>query len=62
MLRTIGQENIMIIATKSKLAALDSRPLICDTGDVELDQMFSGFMPVITGYKDQVLYPVASPA
>jgi len=62
VLRTIGQENIMIIATKSKLAALDSRPLICDTGDVELDQMFSGFMPVITGYKDQVLYPVASPA
>ena len=61
ILRVIGKDNIMIIATKSKLAALNSRPLICDTGDVELDQMFSGFMPVITGYKDQVLYPVASP-
>ncbi|MCJ8320402.1 MAG: ATP-NAD kinase family protein [Colwellia sp.] len=61
VLRAIGKENIMVIATKSKLASLDSRPLISDTGDVELDQMFSGFIPVITGYKDQVLYPVASP-
>ncbi len=61
VLRAVGKENIIIIATKSKLAALDSRPLISDTGDEALDQLFSGFMPVITGYKDQVLYPVASP-
>ena len=61
VLRTIGKENIIIIATKSKLAALNARPLISDTGDVELDKLLSGFMPVTTGYKDQVLYPVASP-
>ena len=61
VLRAIGKENIFIIATKAKLSALDARPLISDTGDSELDQLFSGFMPVITGYKDQVLYPVASP-
>jgi len=56
-----GKENIIIIATKTKLTALDNRPLISDTGDVELDQRLSGFMPITTGYKDQVLYPVASP-
>lgn len=56
-----GKENITIIATKTKLTALESRPLISDTGDVQLDQKLSGFMPVTTGYKDQVLYPVASP-
>jgi len=61
VLKAIGKDNVMIIATKTKLAALNSRPLISDTGDAELDQIFSGFMPVITGYKDQVLYPVASP-
>lgn len=61
VLKAIGKENIMIIATKSKLAALNSRPLISDTGDNELDQYFAGYMSVITGYKDQVLYPVASP-
>lgn len=61
ILRAIGKENIFIIATKAKLSALDARPLISDTGDSELDQFFSGFMSVITGYKDQVLYPIASP-
>jgi len=56
-----SKENISIIATKAKLTALESRPLISDTGDSDLDQLLSGFMPVVTGYKDQVLYPVASP-
>ena len=56
-----GKENIIIIATKTKLEALANRPLISDTGDSELDQILSGYMPIITGYKDQVLYSVASP-
>jgi len=56
-----GKENITIIATKTKLTALENRPLISDTGDVKLDQNLSGFMPVTTGYRDQVLYPVVSP-
>ena len=61
VIRAIGKENIMIIATKTKLNALQSRPLIADTGDSELDIELSGYLPVITGYNDQVLYPVASP-
>lgn len=56
-----SKENISIIATKAKLTALENRPLISDTGDSDLDQLLAGFMPVVTGYKDQVLYPVASP-
>jgi len=56
-----GNENIMILATKAKLEGLANKPLISDTGDSELDQALSGFMPIITGYKDQVLYPLASP-
>jgi len=61
VIRAIGKENIFIIATKTKLTALSSRPLIADTGDSELDVELSGYLPVITGYKDQVLYPIASP-
>lgn len=56
-----GKDNIMIIATKAKLAALENKPLISDTGDTDLDQELSGFMQITTGYKDQVLYPLASP-
>jgi predicted polyphosphate/ATP-dependent NAD kinase len=61
VIRAIGKENIYIIATKTKLNALEARPLIADTSDSELDVELSGYLPVITGYKDQVLYPVASP-
>jgi predicted polyphosphate/ATP-dependent NAD kinase len=56
-----GKNNIIIIATKAKLSALANRPLISDTGDNALDHILSGFMPVTTGYKDQVLYQVANP-
>lgn len=61
VIRAIGKENIYIIATKTKLTALSSRPLIADTSDSKLDIELSGYLPVITGYNDQVLYPVASP-
>ncbi|WP_076421033.1 ATP-NAD kinase family protein [Colwellia sp. UCD-KL20] len=61
VIKAIGKDNIIIVATKTKLAGLNSRPLIIDTGDTELDQALSGYFPVITGYKDQVLYPASSP-
>lgn len=61
IIRAVGKENILIIATKTKLSALEQRPLICDTGDDELDKSLSGYIKVITGYNDHVLYPVSSP-
>ncbi|WP_448213362.1 ATP-NAD kinase family protein [Colwellia sp. MEBiC06753] len=61
VIRAIGKDNIIVVATKTKLSALNARPLISDTGDEALDAELSGFIPVVTGYKDQVLYPVASP-
>jgi len=61
IIRAIGKENIIVIATKNKLNALDSKPLVCDTGDETLDKALSGFIKVTTGYNDHVLYPVSSP-
>ena len=61
VIRAIGKDNIIVIATKTKLSALNSRPLIADTGDVALDQELSGFITITTGYNDHVLYPVSSP-
>lgn len=54
-----GKDNIIIISTKTKLLALNQKPLICDTGDSELNQALSGFMSVTTGYNDKVLYAVS---
>jgi len=61
VIKAIGKENIIIVATKTKLSGLNNKPLIIDTGDNDLDQQLSGYFPVITGYKDQVLYPASSP-
>ena len=61
VIRAIGKDNIIVVATKSKLQALNNRPLIVDTGCQQLDKELSGFIPVVTGFHDQVLYPVASP-
>lgn len=58
VIRRIGRENMLIVATKTKLQHLEGRPLICDTSDPELDTQLHGYMEVITGYNDKVLYPV----
>lgn len=58
ILRLVGKQNIHIIATREKILALQGRPLLVDSNDPELDQLFSGYMPVITGYRETLLYPV----
>jgi len=58
LVKAIGWQHIHVIATKSKLKALDGRPLIVDTGDAELDAQLSGLKTIITGYHDSVLYRV----
>lgn len=58
LIRTIGKDNIIVVATKTKLQALNGRPLIADTGDSELDDELSGYMRVTTGFNDHVMYAV----
>lgn len=58
LIRKLGKDNIIVVATKTKLKALNGRPLIADTGDQELDELLSGYIKVITGYNDYVMYAV----
>lgn len=58
VLKRIGRDNIWIIATKTKLEALQGRPLLLDTNDPILDREWAGHIRVITGYRDAVLYPL----
>ncbi|MDP5029810.1 ATP-NAD kinase family protein [Paraglaciecola sp.] len=60
VLRAVGKENILLVATKNKLNNLAGKPLISDSGDITLDAELAGLMTVITGYRDQVLYPLAN--
>lgn len=56
VIKQIGQENIIIVATNEKLRSLDKRPMIADTGDMELDKQLAGLYPVVSGYQQKTLY------
>ncbi|MBY5922122.1 ATP-NAD kinase family protein [Ferrimonas balearica] len=61
VIRAIGRDNILILASKNKLTALGHRPMVADTGDTQLDSELQGHYRIITGYRDAVLYPLANP-
>ncbi|MBY6186034.1 ATP-NAD kinase family protein [Marinobacter hydrocarbonoclasticus] len=61
VIRAIGRDNIIILASKTKLTALEHRPMVADTGDSQLDSDLQGHYRIITGYRDAVLYPLANP-
>ena len=58
IIREVGRENIVVVATKEKLTALTGKPLLVDTGDEALNEALSGYIRVTTGYADYVMYPV----
>jgi predicted polyphosphate/ATP-dependent NAD kinase len=58
IIEAVGRDNIIIISTKAKLANLEGRALISDTGSARVDSLLAGFMEVTTGYEDRVLYAV----
>ena len=60
ILNLVGRENLLIIATASKLEELQGRPLLMDSNDPELDRSWSGYYPVTVGYNETVIYPVGN--
>ena len=58
VIRQAGVENIIIVAGKGKVSALQGRPLLVDTNDPELDRELTGYRQIRTGYQDVILYPV----
>ena len=60
VLRKAGRENILVVSLSEKLNALRGEPLLVDTGDAELDASLAGYLPVITGYHEKVVYRVAA--
>lgn len=55
-IRQLGKDNILLVATKTKIQSLGGKGLISDSGDSDLDSELSGPIKIITGYRDQVLY------
>jgi predicted polyphosphate/ATP-dependent NAD kinase len=60
VIRAVGLDNLIVVAAKTKLTALEGRPLLVDTNDTALDQALCGYRRINTGYDDYVLYRVAT--
>lgn len=58
VIRKVGKSNIKIIATKKKLMSLGEKPLLVDTGNDEVNAMFSGYTMVRTSYTDESMHMV----
>ena len=52
VIRKIGRENIIVLATSEKLVSLLGGALLVDTGEEVLDKELSGAIRVVTGYRE----------
>ena len=58
VIKKLGKENIIVAATAAKMAGLQGQPLLVDTGDIEADKLLHGYVKVVTGYRESLVYRV----
>ncbi len=58
VIRRVGRDNIIVVATRDKLGALADGVLRVDTGDPELDEYLRGYIRVVIGYNEYRLVKV----
>jgi len=59
IIKRLGRESVIIVATTNKLASLNGRPFLVDTGDPDVDQLLSGYIRVVTGVNMESVYRVS---
>tara|TARA_B100002003_G_scaffold246216_1_gene275446 strand:- start:1156 stop:1716 length:561 start_codon:yes stop_codon:yes gene_type:complete len=59
VIKKIGAENIIVVAPRNKLTSLERRPLLVDTDDKEVDKMLKGYVKVVTGYREEMVYKIS---
>ena len=59
VIKKSGIENIIVASTPAKLASLQRRPLLVDTGDTQVDEMLRGYVRVVTGFREEMVYKIS---
>jgi predicted polyphosphate/ATP-dependent NAD kinase len=52
IIKRVGRERILVLATKGKLQSIEGGVLRVDTGDAETDEMLKGYGKVVTDYRE----------
>ncbi len=60
IIRRVGRENIIVVATSSKLIALEDQLLLVDTGDPDLDQGLCGYIEVIIAFNQSTYFRISN--
>ena len=58
VIRRVGRENVVVVATAAKLLSLTRGVLLVDTGDPGLDQELEGFIRVVVGVDEETRFRV----
>jgi predicted polyphosphate/ATP-dependent NAD kinase len=59
VIRRVGRENVIVVASQTKLLSLRGGPLLVDSGDPDLDASFAGYLRVVTQLGRRTMYRVA---
>jgi predicted polyphosphate/ATP-dependent NAD kinase len=60
VIERVGRDNIVVVATKSKVVSLAAGRLLVDTGDESTNAMLCGYVRVLTGYDEQIVAKVSA--
>ena len=59
VIRRVGIQNIIVVATPGKLAGLSGAPLLVDTGDATLDAELRGYVRVVVNQRQESMQRIA---
>jgi predicted polyphosphate/ATP-dependent NAD kinase len=59
VIERVGKDEIIVVSTTAKIHGLSGRPLLVDTGDRAVDMMVSGYVKIVSGYNERIVYKVS---